>query len=116
MHITKGRLIKACYGSQFSPINGQQLWPKSNAPQILPPIFKTPPGRPRKLRRRELDEDVNYSRLGKKHLRMKCSNCGQFDHNIKSCKQGRTNKVNIVYHNEIKYDIITELELMSVCS
>jgi len=91
----KREAYEACYGSPISPINGQQLWPKSNGPQILPPIFKTPPGRPRKLRRREPDEDVSHSRLGKKHLRMKCSNCGQFDHNIRSCKQGKTNKVNL---------------------
>ena len=97
----KREAYQACYGSQISPINGQQLWPKTDAPQILPSIFKTPPGRPRKLRRREPDEDVSHSRLGKKHLRMKCSNCGQFDHNIRSCKQGKTNKVNTVYYNEI---------------
>jgi len=99
--------------SQISPINGQQLWPKTDAPQILPPIFKTPPRRPRKLRRREPDEDVSHSRLGKKHLRMKCSNCDQFDHNIRSCKQGKTNKVNIVYYNEIICHIFTNLELIT---
>jgi len=68
---------QACYGSQISPINGQQLWPKTNAPQILPLIYKTPLGRSRKLRRREPDEDVSHSILGKKNLRMKCSNYGQ---------------------------------------
>ena len=44
---------------------------------------------------------------------MKCSNCRQFDHNIRSCKQGKTNKVNIVYYNEIKCDIFTKLELIT---
>ena len=63
----KREAYEACYGSQISPINGQQLWPKTDAPQILPSIFKTPPGRTRKLRRRD-DEDVNHSRLGRSIL------------------------------------------------
>ncbi|XP_027905924.1 uncharacterized protein LOC114165520 [Vigna unguiculata] len=52
----------ACYGPEITPINGQQMWPKSDFPELLPPIFKTPPGRPKKLRMREVDEHRNTQR------------------------------------------------------
>ncbi|WVY93030.1 hypothetical protein V8G54_032118 [Vigna mungo] len=40
-----------CYALEIVRINGQQMWPTSeNTPLLLPPIYKTPPGRPKKLR------------------------------------------------------------------
>ena len=115
MHIIKGRLIKLVIGHKFHPLMANSYGLKQNAPQILLPMYKTPPSRPLKLRRREPNEDVSHSRLGKKNLIMKCSNCGQFNHNLRGCKQGKTNKVNIVYHIHFIYDIITMLKLMNAC-
>jgi len=87
---------EACYSPKITPINGQQLWPKSNQPELLLPIYKTPPGRPKKLRRREVDEHVSHSKLSKKNLIMKCSRCKQLGHNIRSCRKGiRKRKVNL---------------------
>ena len=83
---------QASYGPQITPINGQQLWPKTNQPELLPPIYKTPPGRPKKLRRREADEHVNHSKLSKKNTIIKCSKCNQLGHNTKSCRRGIRNK------------------------
>ena len=73
----KRYVYQACYGPQITPINGQKLWPKSNQPELLPPIYKTSPGRPKKLRRREVDEHVNHSKLSKKNTIIKCSRCKQ---------------------------------------
>ncbi|XP_014523658.1 uncharacterized protein LOC106779953 [Vigna radiata var. radiata] len=71
-----------CYAPEISAINGQQMCPTSeNTPLLLPPIYKTPPGRPKKLRRRETDEPVSHTKLSKKHAIMKCSNCKEFGHN-----------------------------------
>jgi len=84
----KRAAYEACYSPEITPINGQQLWPKSNKPELLPPIYKTPPGRPKKLRRREADEHVSHSKLSKKNLIMKCSRCKQMGHNIRSCRKG----------------------------
>jgi len=82
----KRAAYEACYCLEITPINGQQLWPKSTQPELLSPIYKTPPGRPKKLRIREADEHVSHSKLSKKNLIMKCSRCKQMGHNIRSCK------------------------------
>ncbi|WVY91879.1 hypothetical protein V8G54_037393 [Vigna mungo] len=71
-----------CYAPEIVPINWQQMWPTSeNTHLLLPPIYKTPPGRPKKLRRREADEPVSHTKLSKKHAIMKCSSCKEFGHN-----------------------------------
>ncbi|KAI5447485.1 hypothetical protein KIW84_015080 [Lathyrus oleraceus] len=48
-----------CYGYNVSPINGQDMWPEVDMEEMLPPSYKRGPGRPKKLRRREPDEDPN---------------------------------------------------------
>ncbi|XP_022633464.1 uncharacterized protein LOC111241085 [Vigna radiata var. radiata] len=64
------------------------MWPTSeNTPLLLPPIYKTPPGRPKKLRRREADEPVRHTKLSKKQAIMKCSSCKEYGHNVRSCKR-----------------------------
>ncbi|KAK2414736.1 hypothetical protein QL285_037294 [Trifolium repens] len=63
------------------------MWPKprDGVPQetLLPPMYKRGPGRPRKLRIRQFDEDgVRRPRRGKKH----CTKCGKPGHTVISCK------------------------------
>ena len=89
----KREAYEACYGPHISPINGQQLWPKTNATPLLPPTYKAPPGRPKKLRRREADENVSHSKAGKKPVKMKCSKCNQYGHNIRGCRTTKKQKV-----------------------
>jgi len=36
--------------------------------KILPPIYKTPTGRTRKLRRNKVDENVSHSKLTRKKI------------------------------------------------
>lgn len=78
----------ATYGHVITPINGQKLWPTTNDPYILPPLYKRAPGRPKKLRRRDPHEDTtdNQTRLRRGVARNKCSRCGQFGHNSRSCR------------------------------
>ncbi|KAK2405578.1 hypothetical protein QL285_054800 [Trifolium repens] len=76
-----------CYGYAISAINGVDMWPKprDGVPQetLLPPMYKRGPGRPRKLRIRQFDEDgVRRPRRGKKH----CTRCGKPGHTVISCK------------------------------
>ncbi|KAI5401119.1 hypothetical protein KIW84_065818 [Lathyrus oleraceus] len=52
-----------CYGYNISPINGLDMWPEVDMEKMLPPSYKRGPGRPKKLRRREPDEDPNKSSL-----------------------------------------------------
>ncbi|GAU21282.1 hypothetical protein TSUD_286920 [Trifolium subterraneum] len=76
----------ACYGFAISAINGVDMWPKPPdgvEENILPPLYKKGPGRPRKLRIREFDEvGVRKPRKGKYH----CTTCGHPGHNVGSCK------------------------------
>ncbi|WVZ01678.1 hypothetical protein V8G54_022484 [Vigna mungo] len=74
----KKQAYETCYGPEIVPINGQQLWYTSDSTALLPPIYKTPLGRPKKLRRREPDEYVSHTKLSKKNLVMKCNSCNQF--------------------------------------
>ncbi|WJX14328.1 hypothetical protein P8452_04608 [Trifolium repens] len=78
----------ACYGYAISAINGVDMWPKPPdgvvEEKILPPLYKRGPGRPKKLRIREFDEDgVRKPRKGKYH----CTTCGEPGHNTGSCKK-----------------------------
>ncbi|KAI5386016.1 hypothetical protein KIW84_072549 [Lathyrus oleraceus] len=57
-HCSKDTYEK-CYGYNVSPINGQDMWPEVDMEEMLPPPYKRGPGRPKKLRRREPDEDPN---------------------------------------------------------
>ncbi|WVZ03118.1 hypothetical protein V8G54_023924 [Vigna mungo] len=92
----KKQAYVTCYAPEIVPINGQQMWPTSeNTLLLLPPIYKTPLGRPKKLRRRETDEPVSHTKLSKKHAIMKCSNCKEFGHNVRSCRRKNRNKVQI---------------------
>ncbi|XP_052732381.1 uncharacterized protein LOC108344507 [Vigna angularis] len=85
----KREAYETCYGPEIVPINEQQLWSTSESGSLLPPIYKTPPGRPKKLRRREADEYVTHTKLSKKNLVMKCSSCNEFGHNVRTCKRGK---------------------------
>jgi len=77
----KREAYQCTYGEQISPINGQELWPKTNSQQILPPTYKTPLGRPRKLRRREADENMSHSKNSRRNMQMRCSRCHQYGYN-----------------------------------
>ncbi|XP_052723292.1 uncharacterized protein LOC128193572 [Vigna angularis] len=83
---------RTCYAPIISPINGQQLWPTSESPQLLPPIYKRPPGRPKKLRRREVDEYVSHGKLSKTNTAIRCSTCNAYGHNVRTCKKSQKRK------------------------
>ncbi|WJX63126.1 hypothetical protein P8452_48048 [Trifolium repens] len=65
------------------------MWPDIEYEEMLPPVYKRTPGRPKKLRRRGADEP----RPGKWSRRIhgggptnRCTTCNQEGHNAKSCK------------------------------
>ncbi|MBA0843148.1 hypothetical protein Goarm_000362 [Gossypium armourianum] len=54
---------------------------------ILPHPLRMPPGRPTKMRRKELDEPQTTTKfIKKKGVEMKCSKCKKFCHNKRSCR------------------------------
>ncbi|KAK2437389.1 hypothetical protein QL285_022287 [Trifolium repens] len=76
-----------CYGFAVSAINGVDMWPKPPEgvdENILPPMYKNGPGRPRKLRIREVGEEG--ARRRRKGVVYFCTKCKKPGHNASSCK------------------------------
>lgn len=90
----KREAYELCYGHEISPINGQDMWPKTDNDQILPPSYKRGPGRPKKLRRREADENPKPTKLRRSTTSYTCSRCGKSGHNKKRCPLPPEDNVN----------------------
>ncbi|RYR29246.1 hypothetical protein Ahy_B01g053594 isoform A [Arachis hypogaea] len=75
----------AIYGKSISPINGENMWPKTQCNTIIPPIFKVKAGRPRMVRIREPDENISQTKYRKIGTSITCNNCGQYGHNRRHC-------------------------------
>ncbi|XP_058751002.1 uncharacterized protein LOC131624021 [Vicia villosa] len=75
---------RACYENNVSPINGMDMWPTVDAEDLLPPQYKKGPGRPKKLRFRELDE--SGSRTRRVGVAYRCTKCDKFDNNSRKCQ------------------------------
>ena len=60
----------SCGSHEVFAMNDQRLWKNAkNRSSILPPEYKRGSSRPKKLRKREPDEDLNPTKLkGKKQL------------------------------------------------
>ncbi|KAI9165979.1 hypothetical protein LWI28_024035 [Acer negundo] len=69
------------YNNIIHPIPDQSLWPNIQANPILPPEKKRKPGRPKKNHKRALDEPCKMKRNGG----VKCSSCGAWGHNKRTC-------------------------------
>ncbi|KAI5417401.1 hypothetical protein KIW84_042125 [Lathyrus oleraceus] len=57
------------------------MWPEVDMEEMLPPSYKRGSGRPKKLRRREPDEDPNKLRTQTTYC---CTRCGVHGHNARS--------------------------------
>jgi hypothetical protein len=53
--------------------------------EIMPPIVRVQPGRPRKARRRAHDEHTNPYKISRSAYVVTCGNCGGQGHNYKGC-------------------------------
>ncbi|WMV12731.1 hypothetical protein MTR67_006116 [Solanum verrucosum] len=45
------------YSHYIQPVTNMKMWPQSANPSVIPPVIKTLPGRPRKCRRKEHNEN-----------------------------------------------------------
>ncbi|KAK2655096.1 hypothetical protein Ddye_008148 [Dipteronia dyeriana] len=88
-YLIKDSYIKT-YSNVIHQIPYQSLWPKMTFNKLFPPDRKKLPGRPRKNRKRAPDEPTKQ----KMSSGGKCSGCGSFGHNVRSCKtkQGNANQ------------------------
>ncbi|KAH9797267.1 SWIM-type domain-containing protein [Citrus sinensis] len=88
------------YSGMIQPIPDKASWPEVHGDEILPPLLKRPPGRPKLNRRREPDEVPPE----KKRYKMCCKCCGQFGHNKRGCpvNPANVNKKTRHYKNNVK--------------
>ncbi|XP_074373472.1 uncharacterized protein LOC141713798 [Apium graveolens] len=82
----KKELYIEAYSQLLKPMKGSLYWPKTEFPDILPSKARRMPGRPKKYRRREQGEDGACTKLSKKGVLMRCSQCMVAGHNKITCK------------------------------
>ncbi|XP_014499589.1 uncharacterized protein LOC106760697 [Vigna radiata var. radiata] len=73
---------EATYAAMIYPINGQMLWEKTSFVDVLPPVIRKMPGRPKKKRKLEaweLTKDATQMNIG--GHRKKCTICRKLGHN-----------------------------------
>ncbi|KAM5576700.1 hypothetical protein ABKV19_007515, partial [Rosa sericea] len=75
------------YSNLIKPVNGMEMWTRSEEPPILPPQYSRQPGRPRTKRIRDLSEKLaaQGTKLERVQRSLKCSNCQRVGHNVKTC-------------------------------
>ncbi|XP_058773980.1 uncharacterized protein LOC131648214 [Vicia villosa] len=78
-----------CYSNSVSPTNGMDMWPSVEVGDMLPPTYKKGPGRPRKLR--IIEHDENGSRMGSPGVNYRCTKCDSIGHNSRKCQSQEQN-------------------------
>ncbi|KAK8954692.1 hypothetical protein KSP39_PZI001628 [Platanthera zijinensis] len=74
-----------CYKHSVLPLNGPNFWPSIQSTQILPPIRRKAPGRPKKRRNKDYNEERSQTKMSRQYGTITCSKCGIVGHNKKSC-------------------------------
>lgn len=98
---------KLCYSSLIFPVNGMELWDKHSDVVVMPPPDRIMPGRPKKnYRIRDPSEkdsrEPSQTQDGISELEetpsekivVRCSNCGAYGHNKRTCKEAPINPPN----------------------
>lgn len=76
------------YDNEITPMSSSEFWPKIDHEPIKPPLLlKRPEGRPKKRRHKSSLEGKDPHKAKSKYGVIKCSKCGQFGHNKRSCKE-----------------------------
>lgn len=70
------------YQHQLYPVPDESRWPLLPHDNLLPPTITRAAGRPQTKRRRENGERQPF----KRSTSVRCSNCDEWGHNVRSCK------------------------------
>ncbi|XP_050204899.1 uncharacterized protein LOC126677837 [Mercurialis annua] len=82
----KKEKYQEAYRFSLQPINGINMWPNVEGFDILPPPYKKLPGRPKKNRRKDPDEEPKKNpRYARKGVAMTCQHCLNEGHNKRAC-------------------------------
>ncbi|KAL3502530.1 hypothetical protein ACH5RR_036979 [Cinchona calisaya] len=113
---SKDAYVRA-YEPAIEPINGPNAWPNSKKDPIHAPKKLKLPGRPKKARRRELDERISdpkgikkLSRVGITH--MTCSGCHQKGHTVRKWPQRLTKEAEMQYMQVGESNVQAEMAYM----
>ncbi|RYR00138.1 hypothetical protein Ahy_B07g088223 [Arachis hypogaea] len=79
----------SCYQHVVLPVNGPNLWDRTQLEDVLPPTYRKPIERPKKKRTRAADEQSNRTGLSREGQQQKCSYCLCSGHNKRSCPKKR---------------------------
>ncbi|XP_071708993.1 uncharacterized protein [Rutidosis leptorrhynchoides] len=86
---------KNTYNYKINPVNGIDMWRKSDVPtKLLPSIKEATTGRPKKNRKKGVDEKVDLigkTKLSKKGTINRCGNCKEPGHNKRCCINASVN-------------------------
>ena len=65
------------------------MWPEGSGALVLPPPFKVQSGRPKKMRRREVEHisKTNMMKMRKLSVQTTCQLYKGVEHNIKTCNE-----------------------------
>ncbi|XP_027922868.1 uncharacterized protein LOC114180775 [Vigna unguiculata] len=86
--IPRKSTFEEMYNSIIYPINGQNMWPTTDFPDVMPPHKRIMPGRPKKKRRLEQWElRKDDTKLRKGGHRKRCRVCRELGHNRTNCPQ-----------------------------
>ncbi|KAL4583189.1 hypothetical protein LXL04_007755 [Taraxacum kok-saghyz] len=83
------------YTDNILPVNGSNMWPRTEFIKPLPPLVRRMPGRPKVKRRKHATEaeDAKYPTQRVKQSRtVRCRNCQNLGHNMNSCKNNTTSR------------------------
>ncbi|RYR20645.1 uncharacterized protein [Arachis hypogaea] len=78
-----------CYQEVIHPVNGPELWERTQYDDVIPPPYRRPSHRPVKKRKRGAADEDNRSQthLSRRGEFQRCSNCGGVGHKKSGCSQ-----------------------------
>ncbi|RYR28332.1 hypothetical protein Ahy_B01g052449 [Arachis hypogaea] len=85
-HYKKDAYLR-CYQEVIHPLNGPDLWERSQYDDVMPPSYRRPSHRPVKKRKRGPGDENNRSQthISRKGQIHRCSNCGALGHKKSGC-------------------------------
>ncbi|XP_029147025.1 uncharacterized protein [Arachis hypogaea] len=78
-----------CYQHVVYPVNGPNLWEKTQFDDVFPPIYRKPIGRPKLKRNKAADKNPTRGGVSREGQNQKCSYCFSRGHNKRTCPKKR---------------------------
>ncbi|KAG5596536.1 hypothetical protein H5410_037768 [Solanum commersonii] len=88
------------YSHYIQPVTNMKMWPQSANPSVIPLVIKTLPGRPKKCRRKEQNENKT-GKVSKRGNEMTCSLCHAKGHNKRTEEEEWGEDVSLVQQGQV---------------